>query len=150
MGWGTIVAGFPDAADTLQEVDVVTITNRSAARQAVCTMTLLLETCSALPKSRRDLACVTVGDHLSFLDTAPRKMHVQVGIVLWGIGCADPECNFIRRVSSCSASSTNLTDSSVAFFIDPSVYARIEEEFDWIRFQVCCLSNNPSEYFACD
>jgi hypothetical protein len=34
--------------------------------------------------------------------------------------------------------------------IDPGVYARIEEEFDWIRFQVCRLSSNPPEYFGCD
>ena len=30
------------------------------------------------------------------------------------------------------------------------MYARIEEEFDWIRFQVCRLSSNPPEYFSCD
>jgi hypothetical protein len=30
------------------------------------------------------------------------------------------------------------------------VYARIEEEFDWIRLQVCRLSSKPPDYFACD
>jgi hypothetical protein len=30
------------------------------------------------------------------------------------------------------------------------VYARIEEEFDWIRSQVCRLSSKPPDYFSCD
>ena len=67
-------------------------------------------------------------------------------VLILSVSCI-VEC---RRVSSCSAFSTNLTDSSAAFLIDPVIYARIEEEFDWIRFQVCRLSNDPPEYFGCD
>jgi len=30
------------------------------------------------------------------------------------------------------------------------VNARVEEEFNWIRFQVCNLSDSPPKYFECD
>jgi hypothetical protein len=30
------------------------------------------------------------------------------------------------------------------------VYSRIEEEYNWIRFKVCSLSDNPPAYFDCD
>lgn len=36
------------------------------------------------------------------------------------------------------------------FTLDPGVYARVHEERNWIRFQVCRLSDNPPDYFDCD
>jgi secreted trypsin-like serine protease len=46
----------------------------------------------------------------------------QVGLVSWGRGCA----------------------------IYPGVYSRVSSGFDWIRSQVCQLSNNPPSYFECN
>ena len=57
----------------MQEVSVVTITNEECSKASI-EYDKLLQTCSALPKSIRDLARVILVDHLSFLDPAMRKM----------------------------------------------------------------------------
>ena len=76
LGWRTTVAGYlyHAVAGTLQEFNIVIITNEGAPRQAVCTRTKLLQTYSALPKSIRDLARVILANHLSLVDPAPTKM----------------------------------------------------------------------------
>ena len=99
MGWGTTVAGFPVAADTLQEVDAVTITN---------------EECSTKQSSdygdeiTPDMLCGTeVNKGVCYGDSggplvilgSNYEEDVQVGIVSWGVECADPECKLHRRVS---------------------------------------------------
>lgn len=45
----------------------------------------------------------------------------QVGLVSWGRGCA----------------------------VYPGVYSRVSSGFDWIRSEVCQLSDNPPSYFEC-
>jgi secreted trypsin-like serine protease len=148
MGWGATVAEFADPDNTLQEVDVVPITNEKCSKKRngvtpdmLCTTAVNKGSCNG-----------DSGGPLVILGSSPEE-DVQVGVVSWTTDedCADPERKLIRRVSSCSAFSTNLTDSSAAFLVGLSGYARIEEEFDWIRFQVCRLSSNPPEYFlGCD
>ena len=149
LGWGTTAAAFAVEADTLQEVDVVTITNEECSDAGNAYENDITPDSLCAAEVNKGACQGDSGGPLVIPGSSSEK-DVQVGIVSWGVGCAQPECKLFRRGSSCSAFSTNLTDSSAAFLIDPGVYARIEKEFDWIRFQVCRLSSNPPEYFSCD
>jgi hypothetical protein len=66
-------------------------------------------------------ACIgDSGGPLILQGTSPESDR-QVGLVSWGRGCA----------------------------VYPGVYSRVSSGFDWIRSQVCWLSDDPPSYFQC-
>jgi trypsin len=99
MGWGTTVVGeSPVAADTLQEVNVVTITNEECSKASIeyeeeITPDML---CAAEVNQG---SCQGDSGGPLVIPGSSSEEDVQVGIVSWGIGCAEPERKLICRFS---------------------------------------------------
>jgi len=119
MGWGTTATS--SKSNTLQQVDVITMTNsectaRYGSGSITDNMLCALEAYKGSCQGDSGGPLIIPGDG--------HTEDLQVGIVSWGIGCAEPE--------------------------HPGVYARVSNQFTWIKSQVCDLSSDPPAYFNCD
>lgn len=90
MGWGTTTAGFSNAPDILQEVDVVTISN------AECSSASSEYEANVTPDSLcaaevNQGSCQGDSGGPLVIPGTGSDLDVQVGVVSWGIGCAEPE-----------------------------------------------------------
>jgi len=138
VGWGDI---NPDeegveASDVLMETEVYAMTNEKCeeAEGMVDTMygPILTNLKGGITENmlcaRADNTDACQGDSggpLIKKGNAPDGSEdYLVGIVSWGLGCADE-----------------------AF---PGVYSRISAQYDWIRTHVCDLSMNPPDWFNCE
>jgi trypsin len=99
MGWGTTVAGLSVEADTLLEVDVVTITNEecSQASQSLYKNGITPDMLCAAEVNKG--SCQGDSGGPLVIPGSSYEEDVQVGIVSWGVGCAERECKLFRRFS---------------------------------------------------
>ena len=122
MGWGVTNTNTGSLSDVLMEVDVSVVTNEkcdassdgSDSYEGQITENMLC----AMDKGE-DSCQGDSGGPLVLGDT-------QVGVVSWGIGCADPKF--------------------------PGVYARVSKAYDWIACEVCRENREFAEEagFDCD
>ena len=123
MGWGVVDTETGDLSDVLMEVDVDVITNEDCeissdgtdnyngqiTENMLCAMDMGEDSCQG-----------DSGGPLVLLGDTP----LQVGVVSWGIGCADPSF--------------------------PGVYSRVSQAYDWIVCEVCKGSQYAAEAgFVC-
>jgi len=123
MGWGVTETG--EVSDALMEVDVNVISNEKCnlssdgteSYEGQITKNMLCATDKGEDSCQGDS-----GGPLVVLGDTP----TQVGVVSWGIGCADP--NF------------------------PGVYSRVSQAYDWIVCEVCkeSLQYAADAGFNCD
>ena len=98
MGWGTTAAGAPVLADDLQEVDVVTITNEECSKSSIEYDDEITPDSLCAAEVNKGSCQGDSGGPLVIPGSSSEE-DVQVGIVSWGIGCAEPESKLIRRFS---------------------------------------------------
>jgi trypsin len=96
LGWGTKVAGFEVAADTLQQVDVVTITNEECRKASDAYENGITPDSLCAAEVNKGACQGDSGGPLVIAGSSPEE-DVQVGIVSWGVGCAEPERKLFRR-----------------------------------------------------
>ena len=95
MGWGTTVAGVLAGADALQEVDVVTITNEECSQGSIeCEDEITPDSLCAAEVNMG--SCQGGSGGPLVIPGSNYEEDVQVGIVSWGIGCAEPEYSQCR------------------------------------------------------
>ena len=99
MGWGTTVAGLSVEADTLLEVDVVTITNEECSQASIEYKNGLTPDMLCAAEVNKGSCQGDSGGPL-VIPGSNYEEDVQVGIVSWGAGCAERECKLFRRFSA--------------------------------------------------
>ena len=121
IGFGDTVPGFDyRQPDRLHEVTVNYMTNRECLANSVYTQPLLTPM-SMCAGDRGEDACSgdSGGPLIAKGDTDADD--VLMGVVSWGWDCA----------------------------VQPGVYARVSTGYNWIRDEVCRMSNNPPASFRC-
>jgi secreted trypsin-like serine protease len=127
IGWGAIdysSKSNPVFPDVLQRGTVLSVPNAICEETTINGRSLYRD--EIFPEMMCALspgvdACIgDSGGPLIVEGTSPEGDR-QVGLVSWGRGCA----------------------------VYPGVYSRISSGFDWIRSEVCRLSNDPPSYFEC-
>lgn len=108
----------------LHEVSVNYLTNVQCAQESIYSLGLLPVEVMCATDSREDGCQGDSGGPLvqKGNSTFDNEDDVQVGVVSWGYGCA----------------------------VQPGVYARVSEGYEWIKKQVCNHSNNPPDSFGCN
>jgi trypsin len=115
-----------DYADTLQEVTVNVIANSRCEKikgaKGLSLYGLIDEEVLCAIDSGEDACQGDSGGPLVLMGNTPER-DVQVGIVSWGLGCADATV--------------------------PGIYARLSAGFPWIRANLCLYSVDPPSYLNC-
>jgi secreted trypsin-like serine protease len=127
IGWGAVdysIKSSPVFPDVLQRGTVRSITNPICEETTVGGRSLYQG--EIFPEMMCALspgvdACIGDSGGPLIVEGTSSEGDRQVGLVSWGRGCA----------------------------IYPGVYSRISSAFDWIRSEVCLLSNDPPSYFEC-
>jgi len=123
MGWGvTSPSGNGGVSDKLMEVDVNVISNQECGNSGQGQDSYKGQITGNMLCARANNKDSCQGDSGGPLV----KGNVQVGVVSWGIGCAEPSF--------------------------PGVYARISKAYDWIESEVCSENKQYAEEagFDCD
>lgn len=132
MGWGDIDAADEIFTETnvLMEVEVNVISNEECERSEGAVGSFpasyhdeITDNMLCARDSGED-ACQGDSGGPLVLKGRSNSEHVQVGVVSWGIGCANADF--------------------------PGVYSRVSSAYDWIRGQVCKRSLYPPSEFDCD
>jgi len=131
MGWGVTVEGDSETASPkLREALVTSMTNERCdgsggvyQGELVSYEGYIGDNMLCAWGADRDACQGDSGGPLVYTGSTAEE-DVQVGVVSWGLGCAQPDF--------------------------PGVYARVSAEFDWISSEVCRLSSSPPAYFGCD
>jgi hypothetical protein len=112
-----------DQPDRLHEVTVNYMNNQQCARSSIYPNSLLppANMC-AMDVGEDGCQGDSGGPLLKKGNKYVSRDDVQVGVVSWGLGCAE----------------------------HPGVYARVSEGYDWIEKQVCKISRNPPASFNCN
>jgi len=112
-----------DEPDRLHEVTVNYMSNENCQQSSIYTSSLLpsVNMC-AMDEGEDGCQGDSGGPLLKKGDTNNSRDDIQVGIVSWGLKCAE----------------------------HPGVYARVSEGYGWIRKQVCKISRNPPSSFNCN
>lgn len=121
IGFGDIdqATGF-QIPTRLHEVTVNYLTNQQCADRSIYPISLLPPESLCATDLQQD-ACQGDSGSCLIKKGGTDAEDVQVGVVSWGYGCAE----------------------------QPGVYARVAQGYDWIREQVCSISENPPNSFAC-
>jgi len=131
MGWGDTVASnsYTQLSNTLREVEVKVVSNKNCERSKGYAGGFYNSYQGAI--SDNMLCAKDIGEDSCQGDSGgplvvkgrDGSTDVQVGVVSWGIGCANE--NF------------------------PGVYARVSSVYDWIKREVCERSSDPPAEFGC-
>jgi len=93
MGWGTTDALEPIAADILQEVGVVAISNSAcAAASSLYQNNITPDSLCALEANQGSCQGDSGGPLIIAGPKEDGSEDMQVGVVSWGVGCAETEC----------------------------------------------------------
>ena len=132
LGWGdTNVDGFgDDLSDVLQEAALRVVPSNKCEKSEgewegwrVSYKGFIADSMICAKNKNRDSCQGDSGGPL-ILKGKNGKTDVQVGLVSWGVGCADAQF--------------------------PGVYARVSSAYSWIRRQVCLRSIYPPDTFNCE